>query len=59
MVVRGPSLSQVTLVRQYFIKNSSIAIHKNLINPIVTVTLPTKPGGGEGSVSIEGIPFCT
>jgi hypothetical protein len=49
MVVRGPSLSQVTRVRQYFIKNSNIAFHENPINPIVTVALSPKPGGGEVS----------
>jgi hypothetical protein len=48
MVVRGPSLPQVTLARQYFIKNSSIAFHENPINPIVIVTLSPNQGWGGG-----------
>jgi hypothetical protein len=48
MVVTGPSLSHLRLVRQRFVKNSSTAFHENPINPIVTDTVSWKRAGEGG-----------
>jgi hypothetical protein len=48
MVVRGSSLSHLTLARQHFVKNSTTAFHENPINPIVTNKVSQKRGRGGG-----------